>query len=165
MFTADLTTARLLLALFEAPSNVFAAVKKTVHRALDSVATCFVIISFAMGRPTNAGPLAEFRPLHQKLSASIGFLSTSPMLLILQFGIIAIVPAPATSPELAMLVPVIIGLLLVLQFLLLGLLHVGASNAVSQRPPKVADRVQMPLTACDPCGTYEVDPPRPRFLA
>jgi hypothetical protein len=165
MFTTDLAAAQLLLALFEAPSNFFAAVKKMVHRALDIVATCFVIISFAMGRPSNAGPLAELKPLQQKLSASIGFLATAPMLLILQFGLIAIVPAPATSPELAMLVPIIIGFLLVLQFLLLGLLHVGASNAVSHKLPKFANRVETPFTACNPCGVYEVDPPRPRFLA
>jgi hypothetical protein len=53
-----------------------------------------------------------------------------------------------------------------LEFLLLGLLHVGAEKAMSAKFINPFTRVpHLPTKKISACGIYEVDPPRPRFFA
>jgi len=104
--------------------------------------------------------------LYDHSSASLGFLGISPAIPLVVFGIVGVVPVPSTSPEFSIIYPIIIGLIVALQFVILHLLYAGTENALfNEFFPQLSTAITLP-TAPDSRGIYEVNPRPPRlFLA
>lgn len=162
--TEVLATLILLLVLIERTNGFVACTADAVSNIFWTVTKYVAGIAYVQGRPPNAKPIAEFRAVQKEQFKRLVFIETSPFYVpILVFGILACIPAPAPTQELAMLVPLLMGFFLLLLFLLQYLLHVGAENASQEAHNKNGEFPH--LVPRGPIEQPDVFLRPPRFLA
>lgn len=138
-----------------------------IWKNADTITCLFVAFTYCVTKGSLPDYLANnFRVLNAKVSGSYAFAGSPLILSIAISGVVAMMPAMGQTPELGAVWQLMIAMLIALEFLVLWLLYNGISTAIScQLAIPLALPLDLPENSTDPRNYYEVDPPRPRFLA